>query len=427
MSLFQDRLEQEEPNEPLELFEGELSIQEEDGPKTGDGAIFFDWGRQAPLLHMRLEDGLSDDESDIQFMFDSESLRGIGLLYRRGEAGAYVDDLVPTKYEAIIKDTQIERGERIDSGFFYLVNYCDAERRAPGDFSFALEGLEFQGERIANLTTRQSMKNHSRDFLLTHFVTFQAPDGPISQNKFREIIDGLWRSFAFVAAREVGPVLACGRNRDSAERHDYHGIVAMELCPGRVEPWDARASWSDWKLSEATTTQTAVPRFYEFHGPRREAVEALVHYYTEASGSPNLPTGIILGQACLELLSSLILEEDVIPSDGFKVLRASDQFHTLLRWHDRSPDIPQALLENEVIEEFLEGDNSPRTGPELVAEVRNGLVHLDQEGYGAGTIWADTDALALIKHLILEYVELVLLSELHWDGEYYSRMHRDLR
>ncbi len=185
--------------------------------------------------------------------------------------------------------------------------------------------------------------------------------------------------------------------------------------------WSSSRDWSDsqqnWFVlghgqQLADLFPLFVRRWEEDHW--REALTAVVYWYVSASASSRgVDAGIILIQAAIERLAYeyAVHEKRLISEEGFKKLRASDQFRLLLS----SFNVPLFIPASATALGKWAAVGPANDGPHALTVIRNSLVHT-----GKRAVNLPPSAMTEAWNLGLWYVELSILAicgfaEKHWD------------
>jgi len=266
------------------------------------------------------------------------------------------------------------------------------------------------------IDTKETRKEseRARSYLVTHISELKRKDArPFSPSDWRSIFEFLYTVLGFLSGKRTGPILAEGRDeagntvwrdqllpRVGHDRHHSHWFPRP--YPTQIDAL-IHAAWSRWQDPD-----------------QREALQRAVEWYWEAVDREiTIETRLILAQVCLELLSWVVMVEEVnrLSADGFKKLTASDRIALLANQLQASPSIPAHFAELS----RTAGQKQWTTAPQALAETRNKLIHPERRGRAIVSA-IDWEAKYEITEWSVWLVELSILWLLSYQGIYDSRV-----
>ena len=143
-------------------------------------------------------------------------------------------------------------------------------------------------------------------------------------------------------------------------------------------------------------------------GAPDDPVRVALYWYLRSNESNALQAGIVLTQAALERLARLLL-----PNERYKTLTtAARKIRAVLQEIAIDTVIPQCCKELRVVRKT----KGLCDGPEILSEIRNGLVHAKMRTK------VGLDAYLEARDLGQWYVELLLLRLFGYNGRYANRL-----
>lgn len=250
----------------------------------------------------------------------------------------------------------------------------------------------------------------SSGYVVTHVGEVLRIDGQsFSGKEVLALLDCLRRFLSFAIGRKCGVVLPYGFDLQS-------NVVWCQWWTDLFEPWLARRAWFDGSKGALVENaflgymkRQAQPKWTR---PLRDAI----YWYLMANNSlAGIDAGIILAQPALELLAWTYLVEDkaLFSRSQFRKLKAHEAIRALLD----QMGIPAAAPREALRRIRASVSTAPAEIPQLVAKVRNALVH------PRGTrIDPYLQVMANVWSLALWTVEMALLRIIGYSGEYSNRL-----
>jgi hypothetical protein len=272
------------------------------------------------------------------------------------------------------------------------------------------------GDWLITLDSRHEISELSRGlkqrrgYAITHVGRLARADGKrFSRHAAANVLTDLHWFLSFVRGAWTSPLLIEGHGVKSSIWHSW--------AAPRVDPGDGGFSWAD------STNWESVAQAYQGFARRcanplwRQALRIAIGQYVTANHPSPLEPAIMAAQSGLELMGWLRLVESRIVRKrdwlSMSTYPASRKIGELLGRGSVDLAIPSQLS-------ALVGlDPNWTTGPEVVAGVRNRLVHPRRTKRGVG--W-DPDVLFDAWLLASSYLELALLQTFHVRGPIRNRI-----
>lgn len=224
----------------------------------------------------------------------------------------------------------------------------------------------------------------------------------------------LFLLLSFIANCEVGAGAVAGQD-------DAGQVVWAYWAPPRLNSQRAPIRWCpELLIAEALPMLGSGLSSFDSDEAMIEIIDRAIGYSLAANDSALLDIKVPIACSGLELLSWAVLQQEGImqSSDERRKLGPDGMLRLFLDWAKISTAVPEAMLE-------LERRRHRRcekisAGPEVLFNVRNGLVHppkrLDDPE------WPDPEEQFQAWQLATWYLELGLLRTLGYNGEYWSRL-----
>ena len=286
--------------------------------------------------------------------------------------------------------------------------------------------LEAEGFRIALQPIRDylglsQVARSSENIAITGVGQISRIDGkPFKKEKIKPLLNGIRIFLSFSFTNWTAPILVVGSN---------------EVTPKSCEIWqnhsvDADSYLNGWLSSNrGHYLSTAFPGFMKLWANEnwREPLELAVHWLIETSRrSGGIEAAIAVGQIPLEMLSCLVFVDDgkILESGEFGKLNAANQIQLLLAHCGIPSEPPSQLKSLSKLSKHLK----PTTGPKLITNVRNAIIHPNESNRLAMSKWKNQFSIELEKlywetnQLLKWYITLILLNRMGYSGQYVNRL-----
>jgi hypothetical protein len=238
--------------------------------------------------------------------------------------------------------------------------------------------------------------------------------GEIERSDMEKLNRRLFLLLSFIANREVGAGAVAGVDRSGE-------VVWSSWAPPRINSQRAPIRWCpELLIGEALPMLGS--GFSAFHSDEAmvEIVDRAIGYSLAANENVLLDVKIPIACSGLELLAWAVLQRKGVMRSGDerRKLGPDGMVRLLLDWAGIPMAVPATMKELEYRRE--QHCEKVSGGPEVLFNVRNGLVHppkrLDDPE------WPNPEELFHAWQLSTWYLELGLLKTLDYDGDYWSRL-----
>lgn len=393
------------PGRDVLLFAGDLVVGDASGPgrlwmsMTGD--VGFHW-----TLHPTHWGSIGLGET--RLVFEHPLLGALNIPAR----------VTSTAGSGVIESTAAGAASELDE---LLVHWVNVPRILPADglrsdsstwagrwagsgggWSFVLDAREDHTQVVAQA---KGTPFHA----VTHTGTLTRSDGqPFAPDEAEDALAGLQVAWSFALGRWVAPALATGF---------VNGRRVWELWSAwRCEALLPVYAWWDTHTGDDLRAFTALFMDAWADPGRHDVVRHVAHHVIESNrSSMTTEARIMLAGAALEYLSWVTFVIGGLRNKKeHKDRRASDNLRELLERAGIPVGIPSDLS---AVAQVSLPDDRPQDGPEVVAWVRNRLVHPKdaREPYRIEHLVRET------WQLLMHYGELLLLHEVGYSGNYCAR------
>jgi hypothetical protein len=428
-------------NQPILLYDGPLSIEQNGHTVEGSGKVEFAWfpysgvkfefqGRNNGYLNLDADIQLNLVEHEISVKTSSLSLRIDTEITASG-----------TVSEAISLGSE----QNLEYLLCHIVNFHDALGRPVAVLSdssggyrcierniLEAENWKFTLDQLSTTTENVTQLNRQGGFAITHVAKLERSDGKtFTGTEAIQFLDLCSHFFSFARGFRIPIILLVGYNSNHESTWQH---------------WDSRAclSWrgvSSWFPNHENGVLTQLlPGFLKWWRSWDEDIAntVLSWYLTSNINAAMLEGSIVLTQVALELTAWTLLveQEKVISEAGFEKLPASDKIRLLLSkfkistklspdWETSVPELyklfgqqPPQPLQNLVVMDNNNG-NKWVDGSHAFTEFRNGIVHPKRL---RKILNAEPGATFEVCSLGRWYLELVLLALCNYQGKYVNRL-----
>lgn len=413
------------PNQPISLYSGTLHLSSCHAEETLEGKLQLIW-LPTPKISFVGRKNEADTGSVHSEPFDSYRISVPGFLQA---TSCFVRRIrlysqTCTEIHGFLTDTTDIGNPDLeaDSLLFALSNFhqfIGSTIQPPGDVHCSWKGRrEFKmGMWIVTIDETKELKERldqleaDGGYLLTHSCRLRRADS----RHFRpaeadQPLFALHYLFAFMRGFWTGPVLPTVVSEVESPRW-------QRLHAPILEPWKNSQSW--YPLQKPVEFNDAATHFYQMCSDEdlRTPLVHTIWWYVEANVARASEPGLLMAYTALELLGWVIVVESrgLLSQDGFEKLPTADKIRTLLTASEIPLTIPTALEDLDTY-----GRKFTEDGPGVLARIRNAIVHpkLNKRRILES-------ASPMVKHeartLAIQYVELVLLRLLNYQGYFNDR------
>jgi hypothetical protein len=311
-------------------------------------------------------------------------------------------------------------------GFFTARDRMDQQKLTedwqPGRIVLEADSIRVTIEPVADCEKLVKELKGVGGYAITHVGKLEETSGnPIPVEKVKDVLFALFLFLSFACGSRVQPILPVG--------FDAQGHRTWELWANwQIDSWKSVPSWCDQMHGECVAE--LFPGFMKRYAEPlwREVLRDVIRWYVVSNRRPELYTddAIVLTQAALEMLASVVLVEDrqtrrVDEQDFYKSGKwpASRKLRELLDWAGVPSEIP------ELFEDIAAAADQRNwsDGPQTVTTIRNCIVHAEERNREI-TRGLSTMAVYDACSLGLWYLELILLRLFDYRGVYANRLKR---
>jgi len=417
------------PNEPVVLYEGELSLVRGEKIATAPGSIRLAWEpfpRLAFELHIEGDRAFGDEfpsatESEEVYLQLPQNL-GSGEAQILGSAININETVAERTFTGgIVGDFRWGNPAATESVIFHVPNFPDymGDNITAGGSVWAgrliaiAEGWRIELDSVVDDTRLRETLASRGGYAITHIGRATRTDGTAAD--FESVADlrrALFSWLSLVRGEQAEPVLFIGL-------HGGSRVWELWSRPS-VAPWIAWRSWLP-KVVMASDASPPVADLSSLLGalirmksdPELDrTVSRARDWYLQSVETPHTATRVVLAQAGLELMSWLRLVGDVgISEDAFDRMQASDALRIALDYARVPLEVPAYAAELHAATRMQVGGAQELDGPGAVVELRNGTVHpISRQRLADWMVELQGSLLAT------RYLELLLLHRLGYTG-----------
>jgi hypothetical protein len=304
------------------------------------------------------------------------------------------------------------RGNRLDALDFHLVNFrnyigsfiASGSRWYSGRIELAARGWHVTIDAVPDLSQRISTLRVDGGYAVSHVGRLTRSDGSgFSARRGTDVLEAIGNLISFAKGAWCLPILPVGWAADR--------VVWRSWSIPRIDAWRTPLSW--FRDPDPEALGRAFPEFLrlwqhpDWHGTVRRGI----YLYLAANGR-YADSGLVMAQACLELLAWAILRMRKRQSLDRE---AADNIRRLLQWCRVSPSVPPSL---DALERHTIPGDGEQDGPAKVTWVRNRFTHAPR-GSSLGDL--GSPLITQAWRLSLWYLDLVLLRLFRCFGEFINR------
>ena len=399
-----------EPNQPIFLAEAQVQFHIDANLTSAPARITqLLWPRPTVMIEVsdvaRNPQSISEDSSDsgskrvVRFPITSEGPTKLQL-----ENGVWVA-VVPTSWFPFQQaaelhlqqnpSTVLDTGNPITRLQFDLLNVT-------GDlFNWPLvlqsQSSMVQIKPVPNLIKLDKVLRTDSGYAVTHRAAVQwSGEDSCSRAEAEMLLRGLEHFLSFACGTRCRATNVVGFDAQGGEAWKQWGSH-------HVSPWVKRRSWSD--VTIRGDLAEIFERFCQKYRESREHLDRILGWYLYSNESSAADLSIVLNQAVLEILTSLMPSGKENEPRGKRIVK-------MLRNQGIDLKIPSSYSELTA----LANEHNFEQGPRTLAEIRNSMIH-PNESVAMNSI----DVYYEAKELGLWYIELLLLKMFEYKGKYTAR------
>ena len=309
--------------------------------------------------------------------------------------------LVPTQQPVTVRQTEAP----LESVNFSVINYPGSSQRAH-PLQLCADPWRIEIKPVADFSEIKNILKAESGHAVTHEGSIRRSDSEsFSVEEAHKLLDGLHLFLSFARGGACGVTLISGSDEKGEPAWEQWGAHS-------AFPWFGLSSWLDHRLNNNDALSAAFPGFWrkvaQMSGAPDDPVRVALYWYLRSNESNALEAGIVLTQAALERLARLLLSEEKYDPKA----NAACRIRAALQETRINTVIPQSCKELRMVcrtESLCEG-------PEILAKIRNDLVHSEMRSKIC------LEAYLEARDLGQWYVELLLLRLFGYKGKYANRL-----
>ena len=410
-----------EPNEPITLYQGKMTLAEEDGHETtSNGKLFASWF-PTPDVRFKLEADPIDRSSWFLIMSPMAKLKVSALNL---EIEAQMTRMSPGIAEGFISPN-ISVGTDADVSYLllHIVNFVDyiGEPIAASDtqvtsaqivmenddWQFTIHALPESKKRIEKLRKEYG-------YAITHVGKLESKHNEtFSTVEAVKIVDKLDKLFSFIRGAEAISFLTVGFDATGSKVWERWGSLSSNNSS-----MNSKRSWLPYLPTSSGLSQLFTGYMnLQANESWSEVINSAINWYIRSSYTASAEVAIVFAQMGIELLSwaKFVEIEQHMSKDGFGRLPNADRMTLLLSTLSIPTLIPDELAE---LNKYAKANNMAH-GTQVITTLRNNIVHPELR-----MRIRNLSPLAQIEaiRLSLWYLELSLLKLCKYEGMYSNRL-----
>jgi hypothetical protein len=412
----------EEPNQPIQLYQGSLEITQGETVVTGTGNILLEW---FPSLDVKFE--LSNpNHFFLSFQLDKASLKLLEFtppvttgvfIYKKSES--FISGSLDNPF--ILQSEQ-----NLSSLLFHLINFRDFQGNGistPNRRHFWHGRVVLEADNwsviIDSLENFRDIKESLKSqggYAVTHVGKLERSDRvTFTAEQADDFLTVLYLFLSFSRGLRTPPILQVGNNISEEK------VLEKWTCDYMTSSWTHVKSW--FPNLQAQSLKKAFPGFLQrWKSPTwQEPIKLGIHWYLESNAQAGSIHGsIVLEQVAFELLSWVLVVEEkgLLSPDGFSKLPAADQLRLLLSQSGVPLKLPRSLVNLSQASSALNWVD----GPQAFTEIRNAITHSGNQKKRQKIVQLPFPAIVEAYELGLWYLELVFLRLFEYQGDYFNRV-----
>lgn len=235
---------------------------------------------------------------------------------------------------------------------------------------------------------------------------------PLLFNDLHELLHCFDNFLWFLNGRRSSAIFLQGVSDDQVIWTDYtHYTTDIYKA---VQSWPSTGPKAEF--------ETIWDKFYQLWKTEdnKNFISSAIHWYVEANGHTGYSEGsLILAQTALELIYNwwIVEEKKLIAGKDAESISASNKIRLILSQLNIPYQIPSSLND---LNSYADESQEIIDGPEAIVQIRNAIVHSQIEKRKKLTS-IGTMAKYQALQLSIWYIELAMLKILEYDGKYFNR------
>lgn len=425
----------EEPNQPIQLYKGDLKITQEKVVYEGEGTVIFECFPSPNIkfefinYNNSLYNNLLEEIPKHAFLSISEIGISAEILFSSiQKKNNYLNRKSSCQIVGIFSEPiLLGSGKNLSFINFHLTNFhkitgidISTPRNIwPGRFILEAEGWSILIDELESFKDIIKSLESEGGYAITHVGKLQRTDNTsFTAEEAEDILEALHWFLSFSRGFWTAPILLVGYSSGGEK-------VWEKWSANQAAPWQNSVySWFP-DYQNAQSLSKLFPGFFQRWQNKitwNEPIRLAIHWYLESNSKAGGVQGsIVLMQAAFELLSwTLIVEEKkIISQDGFEKLPAADKLRLILSQCNIQLKLPDSL--SNLLQAAQHKELRWVDGAQALTEIRNAIVHANpkkRQRVLNRDVLEQTEA----YELGLWYLELILLNLFEYKGEYLNRI-----
>lgn len=406
------------PNENLAFVEEQqVTLHSKGGSISGRGTALIKWfPRPRVEINVSFDDKAPKaDEFIVEFHGRTDHIPLVCT--NRTDSGHGTEMTLRARREPFF----VCSGDPLSSVFFCVLNFPELSASARSALVLEANGWRISLQQVPGSKEVYQKLEEEGGYAFTHVGEISRVDGGLFSNeKVCSLLEALHFFLSFAAGAWAPPAFPVGLAASGEKVWEEWGIGKSHMYGS------ARPSWMDKFSGESLTD--IFPGFHKKWGSPiwRKTLNDVIYWYLNANNqSIGTDTGIILGQAALELFAWTDLTQDsqIVSENSFESPSMTENLRTVLHRSGIPLRIPSHLKDLRQLTQTLRrqyGDQDV-DGPKIFTELRNNLVHPKDkrvEKHKKGLVTYECSVLGRW------YIDLLLLHLFGYEGKYANRCKR---
>ena len=319
-----------EPNVPIPLYSGPITLRNGNDSVTEQGAIRLEW---LPQLSLNYElspfprfvafprpDGWPDPDCEVLIPSVQQAARGYITSTSWNAEGSRLQG-------HLRESLAVGDGRALKSVVAHLVNAANIHWPVSEGTSLVweAEGWRMALCQIPQFRELKKAVGATGGYVVTHEVRLERADyQSFTDDDYGKVHKALYRFFSFIEGRRVNVILPVGRDADG-----NHVWRKWELW--NMVPWQDVFSWTGANCpADLALAFAGFMRLWK-DDRWRACLDLAMHWHAESNrNASGLEAGIVFVQMALERLAweYLVQDRQIVTAHAFKGLSAADQIRT---------------------------------------------------------------------------------------------------
>ncbi|MFD2966285.1 HEPN domain-containing protein [Sphingobacterium bambusae] len=428
-NIIESAIKMSDPNCPITIYEGTFLLKNNVQELLVSGGIYFGWGGTSgayftATLVMDAKSPPSFDTNAIFSIIVDELLFGEGFI-TTAKMGEHYRLKGIMSAESVFGDRSVAV-EKIIFAVPNLRNFhgmpvkkiCDnIVQTSRNRLIFDNESYQIILDKNLDYNDALNLLQEKGGFRLLYSGELTSKKKALTLENSKDVFDCLGTFLTFLNGRRTSAMFQQGIFDQETKWFDYTDYI---IDPHKeVRSWTVRNS-----IESHDALWKSFSRLWK-NSDDREFLRTAIYWYVEAnSGDLFLEGPIIMAQTAIELLYNwyIVEQKKFILGKDAESITAANKLRLLLSQLNISHEVPIAF---QSLSKFVAGNKEINDAPEAVVQIRNAIVHSQQEKRKKlSKIDSKTKYQAL--HLCIWYIEMALLKILGYNGKYSNRCSKEM-